>query len=195
MIENETKDLKEKKDLNFDMFDKLLKGENSLKTCIEGILFIAESSVSSKEIAKVLNISEKSAIEIIDQLEKEYIETERGFILRKIGGGYRLYSNPSISEILKEFVNSNIKFYITQAALETLAIIAYKQPVTRSQIAEIRGVKNDSIVSSLKSKGLVEEAGRLREPGNPILYKTTYKFLEVIGIRSINDLPPLETYE
>ncbi|MCL5772699.1 MAG: SMC-Scp complex subunit ScpB [Actinobacteria bacterium] len=192
MPEEKIKDLQENKKSSFDLFDELLKGRLPLKTCIEGILFIAESPVSSKEIAKVLNVDEELVIEIINQLEKEYLETERGFILRRIGGGYRLYSNPSISEILKEFVNTNIKIHLTQAALETLAIIAYKQPVTRSQIAEIRGVKNDSIVTSLVSKGLIKEAGRLKEPGNPIIYRTTEKFLEILGISSINDLPPLK---
>lgn len=192
MSEEKIKDLQENKNSSFDLFDELLKGRLPLKTCVEGILFIAESPVSSKEIAKVLNIDEELVIEIINQLEKEYLETERGFILRRIGGGYRLYSNPSISEILKEFVNTNIKIHLTQAALETLAIIAYKQPVTRSQIAEIRGVKNDSIVTSLVSKGLIKEAGRLKEPGNPIIYRTTEKFLEILGISSINDLPPLK---
>jgi segregation and condensation protein B len=192
MPEEKIKDLQENKNSSFDLFDELLKGKLPLKTCVEGILFIAESPVSSKEIAKVLNIDEELIIEIINQLEKEYLETERGFILRRIGGGYRLYSNPSISEILKEFVNTNIKVHLTQAALETLAIIAYKQPVTRSQIAEIRGVKNDSIVTSLVSKGLIKEAGRLKEPGNPIIYRTTEKFLEILGISSIDDLPLLK---
>jgi len=192
MPEEKIKNLHENKNSSFDLFDELLKGRLPLKTCVEGILFIAEFPVSSKEIAKVLNIDEKLVVEIINQLEKEYLETERGFILRRIGGGYRLYSNPSISEILKEFVNTNIKVHLTQAALETIAIIAYKQPVTRSQIAEIRGVKNDSIVTSLVSKGLIKEAGRLKEPGNPIIYRTTEKFLEILGISSIDNLPPLK---
>lgn len=192
MPEEKTKNLQENKNPSFDLFDELLKGRLPLKTCIEGILFIAESPVSSKEIAKVLNVDEELVIEIINQLEKEYLETERGFILRRIGEGYRLYSNPSISEILKEFVNTNIKIHLTQAALETISIIAYKQPVTRSQIAEIRGVKNDSIVTSLVGKGLIKESGRLKEPGNPIIYKTTEKLLEILGISSIKDLPPLK---
>ena len=193
MEEKELTNLQEdNKSKSFDLFDELLKGSTSLKTCIEGILFIAESPVSSKEIAKVLNTSEEAVIDIINQLEKEYIESERGFILRKIGKGYRLYSNPSINEILKEFVNTNIRTHLTQAALETLAIIAYKQPITRTQIAEIRGVKNDSVVISLVNKGLIKEAGRLKEPGNPIIYKTTDKFLEILGIASISELPPLK---
>lgn len=186
-------DLQNKVSCEFDLYDDLLKGKPPLKTCVEGILFIAESPVSPKAIAKVLNADGEVIIEIIEQLKKEYLKSEKGFIVRKIGEGYRLYSNPALSEILKEFVNTNIKVHVTQAALETLAIIAYKQPVTRSQIAEIRGVKTDSVVVNLESKGLVKESGRLKEPGNPIIYRTTGKFLEILGIGSLEDMPVLKS--
>ncbi|MHB1346220.1 MAG: SMC-Scp complex subunit ScpB [Candidatus Humimicrobiaceae bacterium] len=190
----------EEKDINisketgsaFDLYDDLLKGMPPLKTCIEGILFIAEAPVSPKSIAQVLNSDSETVTELIEKLKTEYLESDRGFIIRKIGEGYRLYSNPSLNEILKEFVNSNIRIHVTQAALETLAIIAYKQPVTRSQVAEIRGVKTDSVIVSLESKGLVKDAGRLKEPGHPIIYRTTNKFLEILGMGSLDDLPPLK---
>ncbi len=193
----------EEKDINapketgsaFDLYDDLLKGRPPLKTCIEGILFIAEAPVNPKSIALVLNTDTRIITEIIEQLETEYLESDRGFIIRKIGEGYRLYSNPSLNEILKEFVNSNIRVHVTQAALETLAIIAYKQPVTRSQVAEIRGVKTDSVIISLENKGLIKETGRLKEPGNPIIYRTTGKFLEILGMGSLDDLPPLKLNE
>ncbi len=193
----------EEKDINvtketssaFDLYDDLLKGRPPLKTCIEGILFIAEAPVNPKSIALVLNTDTRVITGIIEQLETEYLESDRGFIIRKIGEGYRLYSNPSLNEILKEFVNSNIRVHITQAALETLAIIAYKQPVTRSQVAEIRGVKTDSVIISLENKGLIKETGRLKEPGNPIIYRTTGKFLEILGMGSLDDLPPLKLNE
>ncbi|MCX6384690.1 MAG: SMC-Scp complex subunit ScpB [Actinobacteria bacterium] len=193
MSSEKDKDLQNKVSCAFDLYDDLLKGKPPLKTCVEGILFIAESPVSPKAIAKVLNADGEVIIEIIEQLKKEYLKSEKGFIVRKIGEGYRLYSNPALSEILKEFVNTNIKVHVTQAALETLAIIAYKQPVTRSQIAEIRGVKTDSVVVNLESKGLVKESGRLKEPGNPIIYRTTGKFLEILGIGSLEDMPPLKS--
>ncbi|MCL5071407.1 MAG: SMC-Scp complex subunit ScpB [Actinobacteria bacterium] len=195
MSEKENLNVEKNTDFAFDLYDDLLKGKTPLKTCVEGILFIAESPVSPKEIAKILNTSHELIIDIIKELEKEYYEAGRGFIVRKIGEGYRLYSNPALNDILKEFVNTNIKIHITQAALETLAIVAYKQPVTRSQIAEIRGVKTDSVVISLVSKGLVKESGRLKEPGNPIIYRTTGKFLEVLGIGSLDNLPPLKLNE
>lgn len=195
MIEEKDINFKSNSNDSFDVYGDLLKGKLSIKTCVEGILFVAESPVNPKEIAGILNADPQLVIETIKELEKEYFETERGFIIRKIGEGYRLYSNPALGEILKEFVNTNIKIHITQASLETLAIIAYKQPVTRTQIAEIRGVKTDSVVVSLVNKGLVKESGRLKEPGNPIIYRTTNKFLEILGIGSLADLPPLKSSE
>lgn len=166
-----------------------------LKTCIEGILFVSEGIVKAREISSALGITEKKVYEIIELLEKEYIDDNRGFIVRRVAGGFRLYSNPSLSEVLIKFIKSNIRTYLSQAALETLAIISYRQPVTRTQIAELRGVRTDSVILTLVDKGLIKEAGRLKEPGNPILYKVTERFLELIGIESLKELPPLEDFK
>lgn len=163
-----------------------------LKTCIEGILFVSEGIVGAREISAALGISEKKVYEIIEILEKEYIDDNRGFILKRVAGGFRLYSNPSLCEVLIKFIKSNIRTYLSQAALETLAIISYRQPVTRTQIAELRGVRTDSVILTLVDKGLIKDAGRLKEPGNPILYKVTERFMELIGIESLKELPPLE---
>ncbi|MBM3707732.1 MAG: SMC-Scp complex subunit ScpB [Actinobacteria bacterium] len=169
--------------------------ENWLKSCTEGIFFISEKPVTVREIFQSLNISEKKASDIIDKIEKEYKERNGGFILRKIGGGYKFYSNPNLNDVLKDFVKSNISTYLSQAALETLAIICYRQPVTRTQVAEIRGVRTDSVFQTLVNKGLIKDAGRLKEPGNPILYRTTDRFLEILGVNSLKDLPPLKNFE
>ncbi|MDD5622051.1 MAG: SMC-Scp complex subunit ScpB [Actinomycetota bacterium] len=166
-----------------------------LKTCIEGILFVSEGIVRAREISAALGISEKKINEIIEIMEKEYIDNNRGFILKRVAGGFRLYSNPSLSEVLIKFIKSNIRTYLSQAALETLAIISYRQPVTRTQIAELRGVRTDSVILTLVDKGLIKDAGRLKEPGNPILYKVTERFMELIGIESLNELPPLEDFK
>jgi segregation and condensation protein B len=165
-----------------------------LKTCVEGILFISEEIVKPGEITSVMGITEKKLNEIVDLLESEYINENRGFIIKRVPGGFRLYSNPSISDVLKNFVKSNIRTYLSQAALETLSIICYKQPVTRTQIAEIRGVRADSVILTLLDKGLIKEAGRLKEPGNPITYKITDRFLELIGLESIEGLPQLKDF-
>jgi len=166
-----------------------------LKTCIEGILFVSEGIVKAAEISSVLGIKEKKVNEIIDLLEEEYIRESRGFIIKRAAGGFRLYSNPSINEVLENFVKSNIRTYISQAALETLAIICYRQPVTRTQIAEIRGVRADSVILTLQDKGLVKEAGKLKEPGNPLTYKVTDRFLEILGLNSLDELPPLKDFD
>ncbi len=171
------------------------KDKKWLKSCIEGILFISENPINPNTIAEYLKITVKEVEAIIRELAGEYLDRNGGFIIRKVGQGYRFYSNPALKEVLKNFVKSNISTYLSQAALETLAIACYNQPITRTQVAQIRGVRTDSVFSTLISKGLLKEAGRLKEPGNPKLYKVSEKLLELLGINSINDLPPLKEFE
>jgi len=125
-------------------------GPGWIKTCIEGILFISEDPVKLKTISETLGIKELKAKEIIDEIDREYIEQNRGFIIKKISGGYRMYSNPALQDLLKKFIKTNIRPRLSQAAIETLAIAAYRQPITRTEIAEIRGVK---IITPGKPKG------------------------------------------
>ena len=181
------------KDTSFDM--SFFNDDGWLKTCIEGILFISDRQVKVREISAVLKVPEKKIQEILEILDKEYTGENRGFILKKISGGFRLYSNPALRDILKEFIKTNIRTHLSQAALETLAIIAYRQPVTRTQIAEIRGVRTDSVVLTLLDKELVAEAGKLKEQGNPSIYKTTDRFLELLGLDNLGDLPRLTEFE
>ena len=189
MMSKEKKETgRSKKNTNLDFF----KGDQWLKSCVEGILFISEGVVKASEISSVLKIKEKKVYEIIGLLEKENAYNNRGFILKRVAGGFRLYSNPALNDVLIRFAKSNIRTHLSQAALETLAIISYRQPVTRTQVAEIRGVRTDSVILTLVDKGLIKEAGKLKEPGSPLLYKTTDRFLELLGIDSIKDLPPLE---
>jgi segregation and condensation protein B len=169
--------------------------EKWLKSCIEAIIFISETPVKAKNIAASLGITEKKAFDLILKLKKEYEQKNGGFLIRPIAGGYRFYSNPSFSDVLKEFVKSNISTFISQAALETLAIICYRQPVTRIQVAEIRGVRTDSVFLTLVDRGLIKEAGRLKEPGNPKIYRTTEKLLEMLGIDNLEQLPPLKDFQ
>jgi segregation and condensation protein B len=190
-----TEDISPVNSEKINIINSIYKTDEYLRSCIEGILFISETTVSIGEISSTLEITERKTEKILNELEREYLDKNRGFILRKVAGGYRLYSNPAISDILKVFVKSNIRTYISQAALETIAIICYRQPVTRTQIAEIRGVRTDSVILTLVDKGLIKEAGRLKEPGNPILYKTSEKLLEIMGINNIKDLPLLQNFE
>jgi segregation and condensation protein B len=178
-----------------DMLNLELFGEEWVKTYIEGILFISESPVKTGTISESLGIPEGRIKQALRMLEQEYIDQNRGFVLKKISGGYRLYSNPALNEVLQRFVKTNIRTHLSQAALETLAIIAYRQPITRTQIAEIRGVRTDSVVLTLLDKGLLKEAGKLKEPGNPILYRTSDRFLELLGLNNLKDLPPLKEFK
>ena len=171
------------------------KDDNWLRTCIEGILFISESPVKLADISYTLKVPENKINKIIKLLENEYIEQNRGFILKRVARGFRFYSNPVIRDILKKFVKSNIRTHLSQAAIETLAIVTYKQPITRTQIAEIRGVRTESVILTLTGKGLIKEVGKLKEPGNPIIYRTTDKFLELLGIDRLKSLPPLEDFK
>jgi len=176
--------------LNLELF-----GEEWVKTYIEGILFISELPVKVGTISESLDVPESKVKQVLRMLEQEYIDHNRGFVLKKISGGYRLYSNPALNEVLQHFVKTNIRTHLSQAALETLAIIAYRQPITRTQIAEIRGVRTDSVVLTLLDKGILKEAGKLKEPGNPILYRTNDRFLELLGLNNLKDLPPLKEFK
>ncbi len=191
MIDKEEKINSKNNDrLNLELF-----GEEWVKTYIEGILFISESPVKTGTISESLDVPEGKIKQVLRMLEQEYIDQNRGFVLKKISGGYRLYSNPALNEVLQHFVKTNIRAHLSQAALETLAIIAYRQPITRTQIAEIRGVRTDSVVLTLLDKGLLKEAGKLKEPGNPILYRTSDRFLELLGLNNLKDLPPLKEFK
>lgn len=191
MIDKEEKINSKNNDrLNLELF-----GEEWVKTYIEGILFISESPVKTGTISESLDVPEGKIKQVLKMLEQEYIDQNRGFVLKKISGGYRLYSNPALNEVLQRFVKTNIRTHLSQAALETLAIIAYRQPITRTQIAEIRGVRTDSVVLTLLDKGLLKEAGKLKEPGNPILYRTSDRFLELLGLNNLKDLPPLKEFK
>jgi len=169
-------------------------GPEWARTCIEGILFISDEPVKLSTISETLGISEKEVRGILDRLESEYMDHDRGFVIKKVSRGYRLYSNPAINEVLKDFVKTNIRAHLSRAALETLAIAAYKQPVTRTEVAEIRGVRTDSVVLTLVDRGLLKEAGKLKVPGSPVLYRTTDRFLEMLGLNSLKDLPPLNNF-
>lgn len=176
--------------MNNNIFD-----EKWIEACVEAVLFISETPVKIKNISAALDIPEKKVEEVIIKLEKEYKDKNRGFVIRSVAGGYRFYSNPALNDVLKGFVKSNISTFISQAALETLAIVCYRQPVTRTQVAEIRGVRTDSVFQTLVDRGLIKEAGRLKEPGNPKVYRTTERFLEILGIDNLGALPPLKDFE
>ncbi len=131
---------------------------------------------------------------LLAELKVEYEEANRGFQLREVAGGWRLFTHPAYHEQVEAFVLSWDTQRLSQAALETLAVIAYHQPVTREMVKGIRGVNSDGVISSLVDKGLIREMGRDPERGQAIIYGTTNAFLEKFGLRSVRDLPDLEQF-
>lgn len=158
---------------------------------VEAVLFVTETPVPLGELAEVLELPRKRVEELLEELDRELADRGSGLVLRQVAGGWRLYSHPDAYPFLERFSSSATARKLSPAALETLSVIAYRQPVARSQITEIRGVDSDSAVRTLERLGLVEEKERLNIPGNPAVYVTTDLFMEKMGLGSLADLPPL----
>lgn len=163
------------------------------KGIVESLLFAAgDEGLSIKQISQVLEIEEAYAEEVVLQLTEDYNADEnRGITLVQFAGNYQLATKKENSVYLKKLVESPNTTTLSQAALETLAIIAYKQPITRVEIEEIRGVKTERPIHTLSGKALIKEVGRAEGTGRAILYGTTKEFLDYFGLRSIEELPPL----
>lgn len=163
----------------------------SPKSALEAILFVAESPVPVTELAEVLELPKSRVEELLDELAQDLTRRDAGIVLRYVSGGWRLFSHPDAFSYLERFSSSATARKLSPAALETLAVVAYRQPVARSQISEIRGVDSDSAVRTLERLGLIQETARLSLPGNPAVYGTTELFLEKIGLGALTGLPPL----
>lgn len=161
------------------------------RKAIEAILLVVEEPVAASTLAQVLEVAVDDVVATLRALRTEYVDAGRGFVLREVAGGWRYYTDPGAAPYVERFVLHGRGGRLSQAALETLAIVAYKQPVTRSAISEIRGVEADGAVRSLVSRGLIEEVGREVTPGQPLLYGTTADFLERLGLGDVGELPPL----
>ena len=166
----------------------------SLKGALEALLLVSSDPVSASALAKSLDIAPGEAASLLAELKAEYEDANRGFQLREVAGGWRLFTHPAYHEQVESYVLSWDTQRLSQAALETLAVIAYHQPVTRETVKGIRGVNSDGVISSLADKGLIRELGRDPERGQAILYGTTSAFLEKFGLRSTRDLPDLEQF-
>ncbi|HET9096707.1 MAG TPA: SMC-Scp complex subunit ScpB [Candidatus Baltobacteraceae bacterium] len=160
-----------------------------LRCPIEALLFVASESLTIKQVAKLTHASEMEVAATLQRIEADF--ADHGIVLREIAGGYRFASAPAAREVVEAYLLPP-KSSLSTPALETLAIVAYMQPVTKSEIEAIRGVASDSVVSTLLDRTLIAEAGRKDVVGRPMLYKTTPEFLESFGLRSLDDLPPME---
>lgn len=168
--------------------------ENSLKGALEALLLVSSDPVSASQLSAVLDVAPGEVASLLAELKVEYEEANRGFQLREVAGGWRLFTHPAFHEQVEAFVLSWDTQKLSQAALETLAVIAYHQPVTREMVKGIRGVNSDGVISSLVDKGLIREMGRDPHRGQAIIYGTTNAFLEKFGLRSTRDLPDLEQF-
>lgn len=167
---------------------------NSLKGALEALLLVSSDPVSAPALASALAIAPGECASLLAELKVEYEEANRGFQLREVAGGWRLFTHPAYHDVVEAYVLSWDTQKLSQAALETLAVIAYHQPVTREVVKGIRGVNSDGVIASLVDKGLVRELGRDPERGQAIIYGTTNAFLEKFGLRSTRDLPDLEQF-
>lgn len=160
---------------------------------LESLLFAAgDEGLSLKQLAEVLEVDEQKAMEIIEDIKQEYDQnSERGIMIVQLAGTYQLATKKVNAPYLKKLVDSPHTTTLSQAALETLAIIAYKQPITRAEIEEIRGVKTERPLHTLMSKALIKEVGRAEGTGRAYLYGTSKEFLDYFGLKSIEELPQL----
>ena len=162
----------------------------SLEAIMEALLFVADSPVSAGRLAEALQVTPGQVERALDDLEAAY--AERGLRLQRAGSRVQLITAPEIAPFIERFLGLEARTRLSQAALETLAIIAYRQPITRPEIESIRGVGSDSVLRTLVSLGLIDEVGRAPTVGHPILYGTTFEFLQHFGLRSLEEMPPLE---
>lgn len=161
---------------------------------LEAIVLVASEPVPPELLAQILEIPIESVVAICESLARAYDEAGHGFQLVKIAGGFRYQSHPDTAAYVERFILDGQRARLSGAALETLAIVAYKQPISRAQIASIRGVDPDAVLRTLQSRGYIDQAGRDPGPGQAVLWATTPSFLEKLGIDSINDLPPIADF-
>jgi segregation and condensation protein B len=158
---------------------------------VEAIVMVADEPVEPQLLAQLLEISPARVDELCEELAAAYEAEDRGFVLSRVAGGWRFQSHPDLAPYVERFVLDGQPSRLSPAALETLAIVAYKQPVSRAQVAVIRGVNADAVMRTLSQRGYVEEVGRDPGPGQAVLYGTSRLFLERLGVDSLADLPAL----
>jgi segregation and condensation protein B len=164
-----------------------------IRGALEAVLMVVDEPVTAMALASVLEQPVADVEAALAELEDEYAAQQRGFTLRQVGGGWRMYSRHEYAPVVERFVLDGQQARLTQASLETLAVIAYRQPVSRSRVAAVRGVNVDGVLRTLLTRGLIEEVGHDDE-STAILYGTTSLFLERLGLQSLEDLPALAPY-
>jgi segregation and condensation protein B len=168
-------------------------GAGDARGAIEAVLMVIDEPVSEMSLATALELPVREVLGHLRSLATEYDDGHRGFALRAVAGGWRIYSRPEYAPVVEKFLLDGAQAKLSQAALETLAVIAYRQPVSRSRVSSVRGVNVDGVVRTLLSRGLIEEMGE-EAPSGAILYGTTSYFLQRLGLGSLDELPALAPY-
>ncbi len=169
--------------------------EEHIKSAIEALLFAWSDPLALKDICKALDLDEKKAASLLQEMIDDFNYQKRGIQILKMNDHYQLATKPEHFEYVQRLMEPKQNKGLTQAALETLAIIAYRQPVPKGEIESVRGVKCDKALATLLEKDLIEEKGRLEKTGRPIIYGTTLNFLKCFGLKSLEDLPPISEFQ
>jgi len=172
----------------------VMRGELSLEQKLEAMLTVALEPISAEELADVADADADEVRRTLSELRAEYLSDRRGFQVIELASGWVMQSSPEVAAWVTKFANRDVSHRLSSAALESLAIIAYRQPVSRAQITALRGVNVDGVVRLLEQRGYIEERGRAPGPGQPILYGTTELFLDRLGLATLDDLPPIEEF-
>jgi segregation and condensation protein B len=171
-----------------------MRDERSLEQRLEAMLTIAIEPVTAEELADLTDTDTDTVRTALRALRDEAAAERRGFTFTELASGWAMQSSPDVAEDVTRFANRDVSHRLSAAALETLAIVAYRQPVSRSQVSALRGVNVDGVVRLLEQRGYIEERGRAEGPGQPILYGTTEIFLDRLGLASLSELPPIESF-
>jgi segregation and condensation protein B len=171
-----------------------MRDELSLEQKLEAMLTVALEPISAEELADVVDADAATVSQALSELRAEFLQDRRGFQVVELASGWVMQSSPDVAAWVTKFANRDVSHRLSSAALESLAIIAYRQPVSRAQITALRGVNVDGVVRLLEQRGYIEEQGRAPGPGQPILYGTTELFLDRMGLASLTELPPIEEF-
>jgi segregation and condensation protein B len=171
-----------------------MRDEFSLEQKLEAMLTVALEPISAEELADVVDADSDEVTTTLRDLRRQFADERRGFQLAELASGWVLQSSPDVAHWVAKFANRDVSHRLSSAALETLAIIAYRQPISRAQITALRGVNVDGVSRLLEQRGYIEEVGRAGGPGQPILYGTTELFLDRMALATLSDLPPIEEF-
>lgn len=169
-----------------------MKNLTTLMSRMEALLFVVgDEGLTAKQLAEILDLEIADVEAVISELETNYKNDERGITIKKLAGTYQLATKPEVADTIQKLVQNPNSNVLSNASLEVLAIIAYKQPITRTEIEDLRGVKSERPIQTLLSRGLIQEVGRAEGTGRAILYGTTKEFLNYFGLTELDELPPL----